>query len=242
MTLSPSHDPMGRAILDYLNRQAKHPLIVSSSLFEDDEMPVSHLFRTEAEMPPLERQALGLCRGRVLDVGAGAGCHSLALQERGFDVTAIDLSPLSVEAMRQRGVHHAVAADFLRDDSFGSGFDTILFLMNGLGIAGTADRLPRLLQRAASLLNPGGFILADSSDLRYVFEDEDGHFSPADLDHYYGEVDYQMRYGPVKGPRFDWLYADPDLLTRTAHDCGLSAEVTGRGLHYDYLAKISVKR
>lgn len=239
MLLTPDHDPMGRAILDQVSGRPGHRLIVSSSLFEDDEMPVSHLLRSEDEMPPLERRALELCRGRVLDVGAGAGCHSLALQQRGFNVTAIDISPLSVEAMQQRGIQHVLLADLLTDDSFGEGFDTILLLMNGLGMAGTAQRLPDLLNRAASLLNPGGSILADSSDLCYVFEDESGQFDPTEFDHYYGEVDYRMRYGAVMGPRFNWLYADPDLLTQTATACGLTAEIVARGAHYDYLARIS---
>ena len=95
---------MGAAIRDYFRQGKSAQLKVLSSLFDDDEMPVAHLFRSYHEMPPLEQRALNEARGKVLDVGAGAGCHALALQERGFDVMAVDISPLSCETMKERGV------------------------------------------------------------------------------------------------------------------------------------------
>lgn len=239
MKMSPSHDPMGQAIRDYYeNGRASHPLRITSSLFEDDTMPVPHLFRTPAQMPALEQQALSLCQGRILDIGAGSGCHSLALQERGFDVTAFDISPLSVSTMRRRGVRNVFQADVWHDEPDGR-FDTILFLMNGLGIAGTLPQLPALLTRCSQWLAKGGCLLADSSDLRYVFEDEEGHFNPADFAHYYGEVDYTMHYGPCSGPRFHWLYVDFATLQAVAANCGLRAELLAKGKHYDYLARIT---
>lgn len=231
---------MGRAIRDYARNGSAQPLCVQSSMFDDDELPVSDLFRTPDEMPPLEQLALSRCTGRVLDVGAGAGCHALALQERGCNVIAIDISPFSVETMAARGVRHALCADFFTDD-FGTSFDTIILLMNGTGIAGTLSRLPVLLRRCAALLAPGGKVLTDSSDLRYLFEDEDGTFSPSDFDRYYGEVDYRMVYGTCRGPRFDWLYADFDTLARTASSCGMTARKLADGAHYDYLAELRVE-
>lgn len=240
MKLSVTHDPMGRAIRDYALTGTAQPLLVQSSMFDDDELPVPDLFRSAEAMPPLEQLALSRCTGRVLDVGAGAGCHALALQERGCDVTAIDISPLSVEAMTARGVRRALCADFFTDD-FGANFDTIILLMNGTGIAGTLPHLPTLLRRCTALLAPGGKVLTDSSDLRYLFEDEDGTFSPADFDHYYGEVDYRMVYGTCRGPRFDWLYVDFDTLARTASACGMTAAKLADGAHFDYLAELRVQ-
>ncbi len=235
---------MGRAILDYATHGvARHPLIVTSSCFDDDEMPLPHLFRDYAALPPLERSALEACTGTVLDVGAGAGCHSFILQGRGFSVTAIDVSPLSVEAMRLRGVKRVFLTDILDDPEHTPlhhcRFDTILLLMNGLGIAGTADRLVPLLQRLKNLLAPQGQILTDSTDLRYIFEDEAGHFSPPNAETYYGEVDFQMIYGRIKGPRFSWLYADFGLVRTAAAACGLKAECIMEGDHYDYLARLT---
>ena len=234
--LSADKDPMGAAILDFQQQGKAARLRVLSSMFEEDEMPVKHLFRSTREMPMLEQKALQLAKGRVLDIGAGAGCHTLALQEKGLAVKAIDISPLSCEAMKQRGVKDAECIN-LFDDHLGMGFDTILLLMNGTGIAGKIEHLPALFQRLKALLNPGGLILIDSSDLKYIYENEDGSFDINLNGAYYGEVDYQMIYKNVKGDRFDWLYVDFPLLKSIAETCGLHGELVAEGEHYDYLAR-----
>ena len=234
--LSADKDPMGAAILDFQKQGKAARLRVLSSMFEEDEMPVKHLFRSTREMPMLEQKALQLAKGRVLDIGAGAGCHALALQEKGLAVKAIDISPLSCEAMKLRGVKDAECIN-LFDDHLGMGFDTILLLMNGTGIAGKIEHLPALFQRLKALLNPGGQILIDSSDLKYIYENEDGSFDINLNGAYYGEVDYQMVYKNVKGDRFDWLYVDFPLLKSIAETCGLHGELVEEGEHYDYLAR-----
>lgn len=228
---------MGAAIRDYFRQGKSAQLKVLSSLFDDDEMPVPHLFRSYDEMPPLEQRALNEARGKVLDVGAGAGCHALALQERGFDVTAVDISPLSCETMKERGVANVECVNIF-NQRFQERFDTLLLLMNGTGIAGKLSRLPQLLSRLKQLMNPGAQILIDSSDLRYVYEDEDGVLD-VDLDGaYYGEVDYQMTYRNIIGKSFDWLYADSVVLAESCRQCGLKCEILAQGQHYDYLARI----
>lgn len=236
-TLTEREDPMGAAIRDYFRQGKSAQLKVLSSLFDDDEMPVAHLFRSYHEMPPLEQRALNEARGKVLDVGAGAGCHALALQERGLDVTAVDISPLSCETMKERGVANVECVNIF-NQRFQERFDTLLLLMNGTGIAGKLSRLPQLLSRLKQLMNPGAQILIDSSDLRYVYEDENGVLD-VDLDGaYYGEVDYQMTYRNIKGKSFDWLYADSVVLAESCRQCGLKCEVLAQGQHYDYLARI----
>lgn len=234
--LSADKDPMGAAILDFQKQGKAARLRVLSSMFEEDEMPVKHLFRSTREMPMLEQKALQLAKGRVLDIGAGAGCHALALQEKGLAVKAIDISPLSCEAMKLRGVKDTECIN-LFDDHLGTGFDTILLLMNGTGIAGKIEHLPALFLRLKALLNPGGQILIDSSDLKYIYETEDGSFDINLNGAYYGEVDYQMIYKDVKGDRFDWLYVDFPLLKSIAETCGLHGELVAEGEHYDYLAR-----
>lgn len=239
MLLKEHHDPMGAAIWDYFHSGEAHRLVVQSSMFEDDELPAACLFRTEAEMPAWEQTALRLCRGRVLDIGAGAGCHSLVLQERGLDVTAIDISPLSVQTMRERGVRRAFAADVMDAGcaELAGPFDTLLLLMNGLGISGRLQRLPAFLSRLSELLAPDGQILADSSDIRYIYEDEDGTFL-YDGEGYYGEVDYKMVYGPCRGPRFHWLYVDLERLREAAAAVGLQAEILEAGPSHEYLVRL----
>ena len=248
--LSADKDPMGAAILDFQKQGKAARLRVLSSMFEEDEMPVTHLFRSIQEMPVLEQKALQLAKGRVLDIGAGSGCHTLELQKKGLAVKAIDISPLSCEAMKLRGVKDAECINLFdphlssgnhsgeNQEQFESGFDTILLLMNGTGIAGKIEHLPALFQRLKALLNPGGQILIDSSDLKYIYENEDGSFDINLNGAYYGEVDYQMIYKNVKGDRFDWLYVDFPLLKSIAETCGLHGELVAEGEHYDYLARI----
>ena len=234
--LSKDKDPMGAAILDFQTKGKAGKLSILSSMFEEDEMPVKHLFRNLEEMPILEQKALQLTKGRVLDVGAGAGCHALALQAQSIAVKAIDISPLSCEAMELRGVMDAECIN-LFDEHLETGFDTILLLMNGTGIAGKIENLPALFNRLKALLNKDGQILIDSSDIKYIYENEDGSFDINLNAAYYGEVDYQMVYKDVKGDSFDWLYVDFPLLKSIAESCGLHGELIAEGEHYDYLAR-----
>ena len=177
------------------------------------------------------------CRRCLLDIGAGAGCHALALQERGIEVKAIDISPLSCEVMSERGIKDVECVN-LFDPQLQGKYDTLLLLMNGTGIAGKLERLPSLLNRLKELLADGGQILVDSSDLRYIYENEDGTMD-IDLNApYYGEVDYQMQYKNVKGEPFDWLYTDPALLASISKQCGWQCEIVAEGEHYDYLARL----
>ncbi|MFI3283269.1 MAG: class I SAM-dependent methyltransferase [Rikenellaceae bacterium] len=238
--LTPEKDPMGSAILDYHTRHKASKLRVLSSQFDEDEIPVKQLFRSKKNMPTLEKLALKLAVGRVLDVGAGAGCHTLALQDEKFDVCAIDISKLSVDVMAQRGVKNPRQVD-LFDVSFDEKFDTILMLMNGSGIIGKLNRMPQFFDRIKQLLNPNGFVLMDSSDLKYLFEDEDGSYEIDLLGDYYGEVDFQMQYNDIEGESFDWLYVDAQTLAYHAEANGFDCEVLRQGSHYDFLAKLSVK-
>lgn len=235
-TLSPNNDPMGAAIRDYQSKGKASRLRVLSSMFDEDEMPVAHLFRTFNQMPRLEQKALSMAKGRVLDIGAGAGCHALVLQERGLEVKAIDISPLSCEVMKERGVKDAECVNLFNQQLQGK-YDTLLLLMNGTGIAGKLNRLSMLLNRLKELLAEGGQILIDSSDLKYIYENEDGSMD-IDLNApYYGEVDYQMQYKNIKGEPFDWLYTDPMLLASISKQCGLNCEIVEEGENYDFLAR-----
>ena len=229
-------DPMGRAIADYLKNKKASKLRVFSPMFEEDEIPLTTLFRSYESMPKIERTALDLAKGRVLDVGAGAGCHSLILQERGMDVTAIDISPLSVETMKERGVKKVLEQDFF---TLEGQYDTILMLMNGIGIVGTLERLPKFFKQLDKILVPGGQILCDSSDISYVFETEDGIIELPDEMSYYGEHSFQMRYKDTIGEPFNWLYIDADTLREKAGRYGYAAVVIAEGEHYDYLARIT---
>ena len=233
--LTTTKDPMGAAISDFFNKGHSAKLRVFSSQFEEDEIPVEQLFRSFDEMPPLEQTALQLAKGRILDCGAGSGCHTLALQEMGKEVEAIDISPLSVEVMQKRGIRQAYHIN-LFDENYLQKFDTILMLMNGSGIIGKLENMKAFFDKMKQLLNPGGCIYMDSSDLRYLFEDEDGSFLMDLAGNYYGEIDFQMQYKQIKGIPFDWLYVDFQTLSYYASENGFKAELVLEGDHYNYLA------
>ena len=236
--LSADKDPMGAAIADYFKHHKAGRLRVFSSLFDEDEIPVKELFRSEKQMPTLERTALKMATGKILDIGAGSGCHTLALQEAGKEVHAIDISPLSVEVMKLRGVYNATQTN-LFDECFCGSYDTILMLMNGSGIIGKLENLPDFFLKMKQILRPGGCIFMDSSDLRYLFEEEDGSFVIDLAGDYYGEVDFQMQYKDIQGDSFDWLYIDFQTLSLYAAENGFKAELIKEGKHYDYLARLS---
>ena len=231
-------DPMGHAIADYHTTGKAARLRVFSPMFDEDEIPVTTLFRSVDDMPAIERQALELADGKILDVGAGAGCHSLALQAMGKQVTAIDISPLCVETMRDRGVDKVLEQDFF---TLRGQYDSIIMLMNGIGIVGSLSRLPAFFMQLDALLAPGGQLLCDSSDICYVFEDEDGFIDLTGIDGYYGELTYQMQYRGIKGEPFPWLFIDPETLREQALQHGFHCDIIARGEHYDYLARLTRK-
>ena len=203
-------DLFGKAILDFQTNNSPEDLITETNISEADEMSVDYLFRSFNEMPKLEKKALQLCKGKVLDVGCGAGSHSLYLQKKGFQVTAIDISENAIKACKLRGLNDVRAQNILVLEN--ESFDTILLLMNGTGIFRTLLETSNYLQKIKSLLNPNGQILIDSSDIIYMFdEDADGSYLvPADG--YYGELTFTISYKNETEESFPWLYLDYNTL------------------------------
>jgi SAM-dependent methyltransferase len=233
-------DLFGKAILDYQTNNYPEDIITETSISEADEMPVSYLFRTYDEMPKLEQKALELANGKVLDIGCGAGSHSLVLQnERSLEITAIDISENAVKACQLRGLKNVFVQDIL-DLDVTIKFDTIILLMNGTGIFGTLKETGKYLQKLKSLLNENGQILIDSSDLIYMYDqDEDGAYSiPADG--YYGELTFTVQYKGETEDTFPWLYLDYNTLQNAAIVNGLQCELILEGEHFDYLAKLTL--
>lgn len=232
-------DLFGKAILDYQTNNSPEDLITETSISEADEMSVAYLFRSYDEMPELEQKALQLAKGKTLDVGCGAGSHSLYLQnERNIDVTSIDISENAVKACTLRGLKNVKVQDILKLEN--EKFDTILLLMNGTGIFGTLKDTTKYLQKLKSLLNPNGQILIDSSDIIYMFDDDEdgGKWIPSNG--YYGELTFKITYKKQTEEEFPWLYLDYNTLQNAAFANGLRCEMILEGEHYDYLAKLSL--
>ena len=211
------NDPFGHAIHDYISGNETPDILVRSELCEDDIMPVSLLFRSYEEMPEPEKIALSKCRGHILDVGAGSGCHSFWLIENDFEVDAIELSKGAVDYHLSKGLKSRYVSFFdLKDERY----DTLLFLMNGIGIGGMLNRLEETLTQAHKLLNDNGKVICDSSDLKYLYEDDEGGYWINLNVEYYGEYDYQMQYKNTVSEWFKWLYVDFDTLKNYAEKTG----------------------
>ncbi|MBA4277006.1 class I SAM-dependent methyltransferase [Flavobacterium sp.] len=232
-------DLFGKAILDFQTNNSPEDLITETSISEADEMNVAYLFRSYDEMPKLEQKALQLAKGKVLDVGCGAGSHSLTLQnDRNLEVISIDISPNAIQACELRGLKNGKVQDIMTLEN--EKFDTILLLMNGTGIFGTLKETPNYLQKLKSLLYPNGQILIDSSDIIYMFDqDEDGAYEiPANG--YYGELTFTVSYKNETEDTFPWLYLDYNTLQNAAFANGLQCELILEGEHFDYLARLSI--
>ena len=231
-------DLFGKAILDFQTNNSPENLITETSISDEDEMSVSYLFRSFSQMPIIEQTALEMCYGKVLDVGCGAGSHSLYIQNnKNLDIHSIDISANAIKACQLRGLNNAKVQNVL--DLTIEKFDTIILLMNGTGIFGKLSESSKYLQKLKSLLNENGQILIDSSDLIYMYDDDD----LAEIKksgEYYGEIEFSIKYRKEKENPFPWLYLDFELLKSLCKQSGLGCEKIIEGENYDYLAKLYI--
>ena len=233
-------DLFGKAILDYQTNNSPESLVTETSISDEDEMSVAYLFRSFAQMPKIEQKALEVCFGKILDVGCGAGSHSLYLEnEMKLNLTSIDISSNAIKACQLRGLKNAKVQNILNLNVKLEKFDTILLLMNGTGIFGKLSQTTKYLQKLKSLLNDHGQILIDSSDLIYMYDDDDLE-AIANLNQYYGEITFSIKYKKENEIPFAWLYLDFELLKSLTKENGLQCEKIIDGENFDYLAKLFI--
>ena len=230
-------DIFGKALKTYFLDPENQNITTWTNLTDEDDVPLSYFFRDFEKMPSIEKKALELARGKILDVGCGTGSHSLYLQNLcNHNVTALDVSEGAIYVAEKRGVKktkHISIWDFEE-----TGFDTILLLMNGMGIGKTIAELPKLLKHLKKLIAAEGKILVDSSDLIYLFEKEDIALWKEDKT-YYGEVDFGIRF-QGKSEEFPWLYIDPKTLEEVSKSCGFQFKIIEQGENFDFLAQLSI--
>ncbi|WP_312923696.1 class I SAM-dependent methyltransferase [Empedobacter brevis] len=232
-------DLFGQAILDYQTNNSPEDLYTETSISELDVMPINYLFRDYDEMPLLEQKALDLTKGKTLDVGCGAGSHSLYLQGKEVEVSAIDISPMAIEACRLRGLKNVNVQNFLELDETEK-FDTILFLMNGTGIFQNLVLINVFLDKIKQLLTENGQVLIDGTDIIYMFdEDEDGGKWIPSNGNYYGELDFTVHYKGEQEETIQWLYLDFDTLKNACNYHQLKC-VKVKTEEDSYLAKITL--
>lgn len=230
-------DVYGEALYDlHILQELKEPLLLHSSYGDIEEMPVDVFFRSEEDFPELEHIALALCDGKVLDVGAGAGGHALFLQQKGFVVDAIELSESACKIMKERGVENVMQADFFKLTD--RQYDTLLFLMNGIGLAGTLDGFRALLQHSKTLLTDRGQLLFDSSDIAYLYEE----YRIPKPEHYLGEINFQYEYKGVLGKPFSWLYIDQEELLKIAREENWVVQILFEDENDQYLVRMEPRK
>ncbi len=227
-------DILGLALLDKYHDLSTTKIWIYNKYGPKEEMPVDVYYREKNDMPKIELVALNECTGKVLDIGAGAGSHALILQQKDIDVTALDISPKAAEVMKLRGIKKIVCDDIFSFKE--ENFDTLLLLMNGIGIAGTITMLRIFLQHAKKLLMPGGQLIFDSSDIAYLYEGR----IPV-MENYYGEILYQYQYKNKRSGWFSWLYVDKKTLLKIATEEGWGMEVLFEDGFDQYLVKLTVK-
>lgn len=229
------NDVLGQALLDYYKKTSPRKLWIHNKYGPKEEMPVHVYFRRAEDMPELELVALENCNGRVLDIGAGAGSHALLLQQKGANVTALEISSKAVEVMKLRGVSAIVEEDIFKFET--GGFDTLLLLMNGIGLTGNISGLKKFFQHAKKLLNPQGQLILDSSDVAYLY---DGKLP--EINNYYGEIMYRYEYKKQKTDWFSWLYIDKKKLTEIADEEGWKTEILFEDEFDQYLVRLRLKQ
>jgi SAM-dependent methyltransferase len=224
-------DRFGLALLDYFHGRFTPPLKLHNTYGPAEELPLDGYLYHPEELPEFDVFALSCCRGRVLDIGAAAGRHALALAGAGMEVLAIDKSGHCCEVMVERGVKEVIQEDIFKFE--GGGFDTALMLMNGIGLVGDLSGYLLLLERIRGMINPGGRIIFDSSDIGYLF-----HEQSIEQSSYYGIIKYAYQYKSIRGPWFRWLYIDPITACRLAEQAGWHAEIIYEDETDTYLAML----
>lgn len=230
-------DVYGEALYDFhVLGDLKNPLLLHSSYGDIEEMPIEVFFRDETDFPELEHIALALCDGHVLDVGAGVGSHALYLQDKGFKVDALEISEAACGIMMERGTQHVIRNDFfaLKEGNY----DTLLLLMNGVGLAGTIAGLRELLRHSKKLLSEKGQLLFDSSDISYLYEE----YRIPKPEHYFGEIRFQYEYKGNLGKPFQWLYIDQQKLIKIAHEEGWVVQILFEDDNDQYLVRMEPRK
>lgn len=230
-------NPFARALHDYHAGDQSAEFIIERNDGFRECVPAS-LFFAKENFPELEARALDLCQGRILDVGAAAGRHSLELARRGFRVTSLDVLPELESLLGEAGAERIVISDILAFE--GGPFETLLMLMNGIGMAGTPDGLVRFLRHARQIVSPGGQILCDSLDVTVTAEPAHIAYRQRNITEGRapGQQTFTITCDGVTGEIFHWLHLDFDSLNRACAENGWASELVASEANGHYLCRI----
>jgi len=227
-------DFFGQALLDYYLHTLEAPLILHTSYGPSETLPLERFFHDEDAFSDLDFFALDQARGSILDIGAAAGRHALFLQQQGLNVTVLDISPSCGKIMEESGLKKIII-----DDAFHYAekkYDTLLMLMNGIGIAGDIDGLSQLFHHLKTIITPRGQLLLDSTDISYMYD-----HAEKPTDRYFGELTFRYEYKNKLGKPFKWLYLDQKKLIDVAQKTGWTCQIIFEDESDAYLARLQTR-
>ena len=227
-------DIFGKALLDYYQNSFVPPLLLHNEYGPPETIPVDRFFWREDKFPDLELFALKQVHGKILEVGAGTGRHTLYMQNQGHDVSALDISASCGILMKKMGVEKIIIEDIYAYHV--NNYDTIIMLMNGIGIAGNINRLKKLLKHLKNLINPEGQLLLDSSDISYLYHGKD-----VPKDTYFGELKFHYEYRGIHDDPISWLYIDQNTLMGVANSTGWNCQIIFEDETEAFLARLQLK-
>jgi SAM-dependent methyltransferase len=236
--LADENDAFGLLLLDYLSDRAGDPFLERDDGHAGPALAAECFFAEREQWPDAERAVFDLVWGRVLDVGAGAGRHSLEAQRRGLGVVAIDISPGAVEACRRRGVRDT---RLLPLASVGEGlgiFDTVLMMCGNFGLVGKAEEAAATLRRLHAITSPNGRIVLDSVDPHVDADAADIAYQARNraLGRMPGQVTIRIRYGERVTPWYDLLNVSAAELGQLVAGTGWRLAQVAEGEPPDYYA------
>ncbi|MEQ8926749.1 MAG: methyltransferase domain-containing protein [Fulvivirga sp.] len=225
-------NPFDAALHDLYYNGTCSELTLHNNYGNPEKMPVEVFFREEYDFTDLEIKALSLCKGSILDIGAGAGALTLNLHNNGFDITAVETSEVGCYIMSHEGAKNIICDDYR---NITEKFDTLLLMMNGFGLCEKLENIPQFLNSLKSLLKKDGQVIVDSSDVSYIAEE-------MPKNRYYGEVEFCYEYEGILGDWFNWLYIHSELLQSEAAKNGWSCEIVFTDDNDQYLAVLKPNR
>jgi SAM-dependent methyltransferase len=229
MVLREHQDAYGREIYDYLNELPGHRDVAEiverdDGYFDTSGGPKAY-FSEYKHWLPFERKAMRFARGKVLDIGSGAGRHALYLQNKGLEVTAVDNSPLAIEVCRQRGIKHTSITPLNEISAELGIFDTVIMMGNNFGLFGSYKGAKRLLKKLHGITSERGRIIASSGDVykteipEHLFYQE----SNRNKGRMGGQLRIRIRYKKYVTPWFDYLRVSKQELEDILENTGWQA-------------------
>jgi 2-polyprenyl-3-methyl-5-hydroxy-6-metoxy-1,4-benzoquinol methylase len=243
--MKPYQDAYGQQLLAQFNSQtATAEFIERDDNYLDTGSEAGLYFREYEQWSPVEQQVVDRAKGRVLDIGCGAGRHSLYLQQKGFDVTGIDNSPGAIEVCKLRGLKNAIVRPIADVDKFEqNSFDTVLMLGNNFGLFGDAENTKLILKKLSRITSTEAHIIAGTRNPYKTDSAEHLEYHQLNLQRgrMAGQIKMRVRYGKRVGEWFDYLFVSREEMRDILVDTEWRIEELIESSKANYFAVIGKK-